>query len=105
MKWLRILGLLLTLGVDQRAHAQTEATVTWTTTYQTIVGFGASDHQNGQPPLSSAQQTTLFSPTSGIGLSLLRIGTPEDGSCTSISAACANNSTNGGSGNMSDAVA
>ncbi len=107
MKWFNVLGLLLTLAAGQRAQAQTAATITWTTTYQTIVGFGVSDHENGQPALSSAQQTTLFSPTSGVGLSLLRVGTPEDGSCTTINTTCANNIYNGDgvTGNLSDAAA
>jgi glucuronoarabinoxylan endo-1,4-beta-xylanase len=41
-------------------------------------GFGASDAWNG--PLTSAQADLYFSPTSGIGLSLLRMGiSPEGG--------------------------
>jgi glucuronoarabinoxylan endo-1,4-beta-xylanase len=93
--------LLLSSGSVQ---AQT-TTVNWLTTYQTIEGFGVSDHQNGQPALSSAQSTFLFSPTNGIGLSLLRVGTTENGSCSSISLACAQNPDNGAGGNTSDAQA
>jgi glucuronoarabinoxylan endo-1,4-beta-xylanase len=81
-------ALLLLLLYAPHTQAQT-ATINWTTTYQTIDGFGVSDHGNGQPALSPAQSTFLFSPTSGIGLSILRTGASEDGSCTSISSACA----------------
>jgi len=95
------------IGDYEFAAAAPSSTVNWTTTHQTIGGFGVADHGNGQPALSSAQQTTLFSPTSGVGLSLLRVGTPEDGSCTTINTTCANNVYNGdgATGNLSDATA
>lgn len=83
MKWFRILGSLLALTVYQRAQAQT-ATVTWGTGYQTIQGFGASNHAAGTHMNS---YDNFFFQT--LGYSLLRIGVPEDGSCTSIGSACA----------------
>ena len=44
---------------------------------QRIDGFGASDAWN--PALTDAQADLLFSPTSGIGLSILRVGIDENG--------------------------
>jgi glucuronoarabinoxylan endo-1,4-beta-xylanase len=79
-----LLLLLFSLSVE----AQT-ATVTWNTTYQTIDGFGVSNHDEGFN-ISTSQADLFFSPTAGNGYSILRIGTPEDGSCTSVSNACAN---------------
>ena len=46
-------------------------------THQTIQGFGINDTWQ---PIPSAKVTPLFSPTSGIGLSILRIGMNSDGS-------------------------
>ena len=111
MKWLRILGLLLTLGVDQRAHAQTEATVTWSTTHQTIDGFGgtiAGAQQYGVmswtvPTTSQNFAQYFYNPTTGLGYSMLRLmdAPPDDGTplpsgapspptlCTSVSQGCA----------------
>jgi glucuronoarabinoxylan endo-1,4-beta-xylanase len=91
MKWLRILGLLLTLAVCQGVQAQT-ATVTWTTTYQTMDGWGAEDWFGGSSgprgsggfTLTSSQAATFFSPTSGIGLEYIRTGNyacPTTGAC------------------------
>jgi glucuronoarabinoxylan endo-1,4-beta-xylanase len=71
MKWDRILVLLLLgLAVCQRAQAQS-ATVTWTNVHQTIDGFGASDWGTAEN-LSDAQADLFFSPTNGIGLSLVK---------------------------------
>jgi glucuronoarabinoxylan endo-1,4-beta-xylanase len=91
MKWFRILGLLLALAIGQGVRAQT-ADVTWATTHQTIDGFGVSDAAPDNfcvvtggyntCSLTSAQADFFFSPTAGIGLSLLRGWLPEDGSCS-----------------------
>lgn len=78
--------LLLLLPFSARAQA---ATITWNVTHQTIDGFGVSNHQEGIK-LTTAQADLIFSTTAGNGYSILRIGTPEDGSCGSVSAACAN---------------
>jgi glucuronoarabinoxylan endo-1,4-beta-xylanase len=85
MKWFRIVGLLLALAVYQRAQAQT-ATVTWTTSYQTIAGFGASNHGMSSRTLLNSYDSLVFQT---LGFSLLRTGTPETDACNSISAACA----------------
>jgi len=82
--------MLLLFLFSWSVQAQT-ATITWGTTYQTIQGFGVSNHGTNAPALTSAQSTFLFSQTSGIGLSLLRTGVTEDGSCTSVSSSCAQN--------------
>src|SRR5208283_1159207 len=91
MRWFKILGLLLALTICEGVRAQT-ADVTWATTHQTIDGFGVSDSQPDDfcvatggyntCSLTSAQADFFFSPTAGIGLSLLRAWLPEDGSCS-----------------------
>ena len=48
-----------------------QVTVDFGTTYQTIRGFGGSTAWLGQ--LTTQQATALFSPTSGLGLSILRV--------------------------------
>ncbi len=50
------------------------------TTYQTIRGFGGSTAWLGEMP--SAVATALFSPTSGLGLSILRVRIDPEGSST-----------------------
>jgi O-glycosyl hydrolase len=57
-----------------------QVTVDFGTTYQTIRGFGGSTAWLGQMP--SAVATALFSPTSGIGLSILRVRIDPEGSST-----------------------
>jgi glucuronoarabinoxylan endo-1,4-beta-xylanase len=81
-----VAALLLSLGAS-RGAAQT-ATVYWNNVEQVIDGFGASDAAE-EGPMSPAQATLFFSPTQGMGLSLLRTAIPNDGSCTSINAKCA----------------
>src|SRR5208283_1923713 len=98
MKWFKILGLLLALAICQRANGQA-ATVTWTTTYQTIDGFGAYDAPNYFNTSPSALQQ-LFSPNSGVGLSILREPVPDNsslsnntdpaGNCSTVNSGCAN---------------
>jgi glucuronoarabinoxylan endo-1,4-beta-xylanase len=73
---LRLLALLLVLlGVP--ASAQT-LTVNFGTVAQTIDGFGASNRDD-PAPLTEAQADLFFSPTNGIGLSLLRTSIWTDG--------------------------
>ena len=62
------------------ACAQT-ATVNFGTTEQTIVGFGGATAWLGQ--LTVPQATALFSPTEGLGLSILRVRIAPTGSATS----------------------
>ena len=98
MKWFKIVGLLLAVSIYQRAEGQT-VTVTWTKTYQTIDGFGAYDAVNFFNTSSSVLQQ-LFSPTSGVGLSILRESVPDNsslnnntdpaGSCATVNSGCAN---------------
>lgn len=72
--------------VPRPVSAQT-ATITWNTTYQTIDGFGAGDafcpNESGYDAcnLTDAQADLFFSPTNGVGLSILRVQVPNDGSC------------------------
>ena len=51
-------------------------TVDLGSTQQTIQGFGINDTWN---PLTSAQATSLFSATSGIGMTILRVGMSSTG--------------------------
>jgi glucuronoarabinoxylan endo-1,4-beta-xylanase len=77
----------LALPPGGRAQAQT-VSINWATTYQVIDGFGASDAYEAKP-LTPAQADLLFSPTAGMGLSLLRTAVPDDGSCATVNATCA----------------
>lgn len=70
--------LFAALSVCSSVTAQT-ATITWTEVHQTIEGFGASSAYTGGN-LTSAQADLFFSPTLGVGLSLLRTEVPTDGS-------------------------
>lgn len=74
-------------GLTLTAYSQT-ATINAGTVYQTIDGFGAATHQY-TPPITGAQAALFFSPTSGVGLSLMRSEVPDDGSCTTVNSACA----------------
>jgi len=56
-------------------------TVDFGTTYQTIRGFGGASVWLGQMP--SAVATSLFNPTSGLGLSILRVRIDPEGSSAS----------------------
>jgi glucuronoarabinoxylan endo-1,4-beta-xylanase len=70
-------------------HSQAQtATVYWNNVEQLIDGFGASD-AGESGPMSSAQAALMFSPSAGIGLSLLRTAVPDDGSCSTVNATCA----------------
>jgi glucuronoarabinoxylan endo-1,4-beta-xylanase len=64
------------------------AIITWTHTYQTIDGFGASIASESAP-LTGAEADLFFSPANGVGLSLLRTRVPDDGSCKSANSTCA----------------
>ncbi len=57
-----------------------QVTVDFATTYQSIRGFGGSTAWLGQMP--SAVATALFSPTSGLGLNILRVRIDPEGSST-----------------------
>ncbi|MGO9325851.1 MAG: Ig-like domain-containing protein [Terracidiphilus sp.] len=57
-----------------------QVTVDFGTTYQTIRGFGGSTAWLGEMP--SAVATALFSPTSGLGISILRVRIDPEGSAT-----------------------
>jgi glucuronoarabinoxylan endo-1,4-beta-xylanase len=58
-------------------------TVTWTNTHQTIDGFGAAcDDIGACEGMSPTQAANVFSPSTGIGLSIFRDAIPFDGSCS-----------------------
>src|ERR1035438_8461518 len=62
------------------ALAQT-STLTWTTTYQTIDGWGgATIGSNNQSNITGAHSSFFFSASSGIGLTYFRTGNTSDGS-------------------------
>jgi glucuronoarabinoxylan endo-1,4-beta-xylanase len=61
-------------------------TIDWTTTYQTIDGFGGSNVASHN--WDNAYDTFFFHT---LGLSLLRVDVPNDGSCTSVNRSCAQN--------------
>jgi glucuronoarabinoxylan endo-1,4-beta-xylanase len=86
MKQYKMLLLLLALAAYPRAQAQT-ATVSWTTTHQTMDGWGGQDWIGDDTNyiLTPAQADMFFSPTTGIGLEYLRTknsACPETGSCS-----------------------
>ncbi len=58
-----------------------QVTVDFGTAYQTIRGFGGSTAWLGQ--LTTQQATALFSPTNGLGLSILRVRIDPEGSASS----------------------
>jgi glucuronoarabinoxylan endo-1,4-beta-xylanase len=69
------------------APGDSAATIAWSSTHQTIAGFGASNHHLGNA--TNASDDFFFST---LGYSLLRIGTPEDSACAccdGVSQACA----------------
>jgi len=68
---------------------QATIAVAWNDLHQSIDGFGASDAFASSPALTADQADLFFSPTVGIGLSLLRTQVPNDGSCFSVGPACA----------------
>jgi glucuronoarabinoxylan endo-1,4-beta-xylanase len=70
-----------------RSPAQT-VTITWNSVEQEIDGFGASDAAHYYA-LTPGQAELFFSPTAGVGLSLLRTQVPDDGSCSTVNTTCA----------------
>jgi glucuronoarabinoxylan endo-1,4-beta-xylanase len=82
-----VAGLFFLLLCAPQSHAQT-AVVYWNNTDQVIDGFGASTAFEGGL-LTPTQAVFFFSPSSGIGLSLLRTMVPHDGSCATVNATCA----------------
>jgi glucuronoarabinoxylan endo-1,4-beta-xylanase len=69
MKWFSALSFIFILVVAPKLQAQ-NATVTWTSTHQTIDGFGASDWATAES-LTPEQADLFFSTTTGVGLSLV----------------------------------
>jgi glucuronoarabinoxylan endo-1,4-beta-xylanase len=82
------IAALLMLSFGARYTGAQSATIYWNKTEQVIDGFGASDAAENRA-MTSDEATLFFSPTAGIGLSLLRTGVPNDGSCTTINPKCA----------------
>jgi glucuronoarabinoxylan endo-1,4-beta-xylanase len=80
MRWFTLFGVLLGLAMGQAAQAQT-ATITWTTTYQTMDGFGGEtlNSENSQS-MTTAQAAMFYSVSSGIGLTYIRTRNTGDGS-------------------------
>jgi glucuronoarabinoxylan endo-1,4-beta-xylanase len=87
MAFLFVMAATLCAGASTPPPAGPSCTVNWATVYQEIDGFGGSDAFENAP-MTSAQAELLFSVTKGVGLSLLRTEVPDDGSCTSVCAAC-----------------
>jgi glucuronoarabinoxylan endo-1,4-beta-xylanase len=87
-----LLSLLVTLlalascskkeSVEQNSEATLKgtATINASTVQQTIKGFGGANIVAWTGDLTSAQRTTAFSPTSGIGLSIVRVRVPNTSS-------------------------
>ena len=69
-----------TVSVTVNPPAPTPVTVAFGTTYQTIRGFGGSTAWLGTMPTAVA--TALFSPTNGLGLSMLRVRIDPEGSAS-----------------------
>ena len=69
-------------------HSQAQTTtVYWNNVDQVIDGFGASDAFTS---LSSSQANFFYGTNPGdIGLTILRTGVPDDGSCSTVNATCA----------------
>src|SRR5580698_2881956 len=63
-----------TPGIGGRSLATTgNAAINASTVQQTVEGFGGASILQYIADLTSAQRTTAFSPTTGIGLSILRV--------------------------------
>lgn len=111
MKIIRIIAAIACLCfLAQRASAQT-ATINWNSTAQTVDGFGvyaASDSVNLSgtlPGTSTNYADFFFSPTAGLGLSLIRTAIPNNGTypgnCATVNSGCAGTSVS----NMNLAIA
>ena len=68
------------VSVTVNLPAPAPATVDFGTTYQTIRGFGGASVWLGQ--MTSAVARALFSPTSGLNLSILRVRIDPEGSAS-----------------------
>jgi O-glycosyl hydrolase len=68
------------VNVTVNQPAPVPATVDFGTTYQKIRGFGGASVWLGQ--MNSAEATALFSPTSGLNLSILRVRIDPEGSAS-----------------------
>src|SRR5690349_2078465 len=62
------------------ATVSATATINAATVQQTIKGFGGANIVAWTGDLTSTQRTTAFSPTSGIGLSIVRVRVPNSSS-------------------------
>src|SRR5688572_20419817 len=65
---------------EPQPHLKGTATINAGTVQQTIKGFGGANIVAWTGDLTSAQRTTAFSPTSGIGLSIVRVRVPNTSS-------------------------
>jgi glucuronoarabinoxylan endo-1,4-beta-xylanase len=82
MTIIKILPLSLLILIAVPSLFAQSATVTWTTTYQTMDGFGGGETFAGSyptpPSLTSAQLDAFFSTTNGIGFPWIRTGNYQD---------------------------
>lgn len=65
-------------SVPPQADTVAAATIDAGTVQQTIFGFGGADIVDWTGDLTGGQRTTAFSPTAGIGLSIVRVRVPVD---------------------------
>ncbi len=77
MKRLIVTSALALVALSVVVHSQSGVVINFTDVHQRIDGFGAADPWIGT--LSDAQADLFFSPTNGIGLSILRVGIDENG--------------------------
>lgn len=87
-KGLAVLALAFLLALFPSIALAQTSTITWTNVHQTIDGFGAS---TAFESLNSSQAMQFFSPTSGLGFSLLRVQVPGSpaGICSTVNTSCA----------------
>jgi glucuronoarabinoxylan endo-1,4-beta-xylanase len=79
MKVLLVLSLIFAITAPVFGQS---ATVTWTTTHQTMDGFGANCSNEGINCTNVVNTYKPFDPVNGIGLSIYRDSVPDDGSCS-----------------------
>jgi O-glycosyl hydrolase len=82
-KSIGLAALLCFAGISRAASAQ-DATVNWADVHQQIDGFGAAAAFSVAHALTDAQADLFFSPTAGIGLSILRIKINPDGATDEV---------------------
>src|SRR5579862_6661766 len=81
--WSRAFLWTLVLAVAGTMARASDATVNWSDVHQRITGFGACSMYTADS-LSDAQADLFFSPTAGIGLSLLRVWIQNNGTCQEV---------------------